>query len=159
MGSESGDVMSFWDSIFGSGVEAAGNGVNAALSGVGTLAKDIRTAVTGEIDPAKRAELQAKAMELETALAIAQANINIEEAKSQSLFVSGWRPFIGWVCGTGLAYHFIGFSLLEWLVKLMAWQVNELPKISSDGLLELTVALLGLAGLRTIERARGVQNQ
>lgn len=82
-------------------------------------------------------------------LANAQINVNIEEAKSSNLFVSGWRPFIGWVCGLGLFYQFIVYPIL----------ISFVPKIAQldmGTLLTLLMGLLGLSGMRTFEKMKGV---
>ena len=86
--------MGFFDKLFG-------GGIGAAADGVGSLAINIREAIKGkEVDPMKQLELIAKAAEI-------QGNINAIEAQHRSIFVSGWRPFIGWICGMALLYHYI----------------------------------------------------
>lgn len=88
-------------------------------------------------------------------IALAQAGINQEEAKSPSIFVSGWRPFIGWVCGVGLAYVFLIYPLLTWWAA--AWRPAFVPPVLvADHLMELVMAMLGLGGLRTFEKLKGV---
>ena len=79
--------MSFIAKLFGGGTK-----------GIGQLAKDIREAVKGkELDPNAQLEMAAKLAEVQT-------KINEAEASHRSVFVAGWRPFIGWVCGIGLGY-------------------------------------------------------
>lgn len=129
-------------------------GAKGVLEGVGSLAKDIRIAITGK-DPVKMAEIEAKLLEMEFVAQKAQTDINIEEAKNPNLFVSGWRPFIGWICGIGVFYHFIGFSLMEWFIKVLEFNI-ETPKLDTDGLMSLVIALLGMGGLRTFEKVKGV---
>lgn len=70
----------------------ANGAVGGLLGGIGTLAKDIREAITGEISADKQAELAQKTMEIELAAATGQMQINLEEAKSEHLFVAGFRP-------------------------------------------------------------------
>lgn len=84
----------------------------------------------------------------ETALAKLQTDINIVEAASPNLFVSGWRPFIGWVCGSGLAYQFLIYPIL----------IAFIPKIiplDMGTLLTLLVGMLGLGAMRTTEKLQG----
>lgn len=150
--------MGLLDSILGGGVQAAGEGVGAVLGGLGGLAKDIREAITGDIPADKKAELEQKAQELENAVLTAQIAVNLKEAESQRLFVSGWRPFIGWVCGCGLAYQFIGFSLIEWAAKAAGSTIAP-PVLNTEGLVSIVIPLLGLAGFRTIEKIKGVDNR
>ena len=88
------------------------------LSGIGSLAKDIRQAITGEISPDKKAEIDLKLTQLEQAASQAQTEINKAEAQSSSIFVAGWRPFIGWVCGFGLLYATVLQPILSWFLQL-----------------------------------------
>jgi hypothetical protein len=85
---------------------------------------------------------------------ILQAEINRLEAGHRSLFVAGWRPFIGWVCGLGLAWAFLGHPIFEWIVALRGLVISA-PEIATDNMLELILALLGLGGLRTFEKLTG----
>lgn len=82
-----------------------------------------------------------------------QIEINKIEAQHQHLFVAGWRPFIGWCGGAGLAWTFIAHPILTWVVAV--WQPEmKVPPLLSDNLLELVIAMLGLGGLRTYEKTR-----
>lgn len=102
-----------------------------------------------------KAELMLAAQSQDFQLAMEQIKTNQEEAKHASVFVAGWRPFIGWVCGAALAWHFIGYDLAAWIVAIKKSDI-VLPVISSDNLMELTFALLGLAGMRSWEKAKGI---
>ena len=81
--------------------EITATGIGSLMSGVGTLAKDIRQAITGELPAEKQAEIEMKLTELESQAMSAQAMINLEEAKSEKLFVAGWRPFF-WIPNSSL---------------------------------------------------------
>ena len=134
--------------------------IGSVFSGFGALLKDIRTAITGKapLDPTKLAELEAKALEMEQLLMNAQVEINKIEAASPRLFVAGWRPFIGWICGLGIFYHFIGYQLFCWVV--VAFRLGVIPpELNTEGLLSLVFALLGVGTMRTYEKIRGVVNQ
>lgn len=130
-------------------------GAEGAFKGIGSLAKDVRSAITGEISPEKKAEIEQKLLELEFAAQKAQSDINLEEAKNPNLFVSGWRPSIGWVCSFALAYTFIGYSLIEWGLKIAGSTIQP-PVLRTDYLFELVMAMLGMGGLRTFEKVKGV---
>lgn len=105
-----------------------------------------------------RLEMETKLLEAATAQAGQQAAINQVEASSSSIFVAGWRPFIGWVCGAGLAWAFIAAPLASWL--LIVLEVKQtVPRIEIEYLLEMVVAMLGLGGLRTFEKLKGVARQ
>lgn len=85
---------------------------------------------------------------------ILQAEINKIEAAHRSIFVAGWRPFIGWVCGVGFLWAFLGHPLFEWCVVLTGSDITA-PHLMTDSLLELVLAMLGLGGLRTAEKLSG----
>lgn len=99
---------------------------------------------------------------------LAQAAINKVEAQHRSIFVAGWRPFVGWVCGLSLFYNHIGHSLIEWFVAIMTAIVIHFdtigreflivpPKIPDEALLiEVLLGLLGIGALRTFEKIKGV---
>lgn len=95
-------------------------------------------------------------IELQTELArqlhqanLKQIEVNIQEAKHQSVFVAGWRPFIGWVCGSALAYQFILRDLIQLIFSL-----DELPQLDLDKLISILVAMLGMGTLRTYEKLK-----
>lgn len=85
---------------------------------------------------------------------IAQADINKIEASSPSLFVSGWRPGIGWVCVAALAYQFLLRPLLPWVLSINGHSVPEMPSLDNN-LWELVFLLLGFGGLRSYEKQKG----
>lgn len=89
--------------------------------------------------------------------ALVQAEINKIEAAHRTLFVAGWRPFIGWVCGLGFLWAFIGHPLFEWAVALAGLNLAP-PEIMTDNMMELVLALLGLGTLRTYEKVTGRAN-
>lgn len=133
-------------------------GASGILSGVGTLAKDIRSAVTGEPTPEKQVEIQQKLMELEFAVKKAQTDINLEEARHPNIFVSGWRPFIGWVCGLAIAYNFIINPLTIWTLKLYRIEIMP-PPLDTGSLMTLVMSLLGLGGMRTYEKTKNINGR
>lgn len=100
-------------------------------------------------------EMEAKLLEAATAQASQQAEINKIEAQHASIFVSGWRPYIGWVCGMAIAWAFLVAPMLSWLLPLTG-VVAAVPPLQTEFLLELVFAMLGLGGLRTFEKLKGV---
>ena len=84
-----------------------------------------------------------------------QLEVNKAEAGSSSRFTSGWRPAIGWVCAAALACQYIGRPMLQWGGIVFGHPLPELPGID-DNLWQLMLGMLGLGGLRTYEKARGV---
>lgn len=83
-----------------------------------------------------------------------QLDINKVEAAHASRFVSGWRPFIGWVCGSGLAVQFLIGPLLTWGAALLGKPI-VFPQLDMGTLLTLLSGMLGLGGLRTVEKLKG----
>lgn len=149
--------MGFWDSL-------AEGGVTGLFKGAGAFAKDIRTAITGDepLTAEQKTQLLAQASALEASVLNAdlaaiqgQNAINLEEAKSDNLFKSGWRPAVGWVCVSGLAYTFVVKPILPWIVALFGVTVAPMPEIPMGDLSILLSGLLGLGGFRTFEKIRG----
>lgn len=91
---------------------------------------------------------------------LGQIEINKEEAKHSSIYVAGWRPFIGWVCGGSLAYAIILYSFLNWIIELVAVTqgvtLPALPKPDTGITLDIVLAMLGFGGLRSWEKAKGI---
>lgn len=83
--------------------------------------------------------------------ALAQAAIMKVQAQHRSTFVAGPRPFLMWVCGIGFLFAFVINPLLQWLMPEIG-----APKLPLDVMMELTLAMLGLAGLRTVEKLKGL---
>ena len=106
-------------------------------------------------DKNKRMELEASIKSQMIDLQKAQADINLEQAKHPSIFVSGCRPAILWICALGLAWQFFLAPLLNWIVVVTGSSIQP-PIINTEGLMTLTLSLLGLGGLRTAEKWKGV---
>jgi len=87
-------------------------------------------------------------------LATGQADINKAEASNASLFVSGWRPFVGWICGAAFAFKFIGgpaaFVLSQWAGHPITLPVFDFTEMST-----ILMGMLGLGALRTVEKVKG----
>ena len=85
-----------------------------------------------------------------------QAETNKEEAQHRSVWVAGWRPFIGWVCGIALAWHFV---LSPVIIFVAAWFNVVLPALHEfdmGSLMTVLMGMLGLGGLRTFEKSKGL---
>jgi len=109
-----------------------------SVSGLGL---EIRQLLKGkEIDPQKLIELQGE--------------INKIEAQHRTIFVAGWRPFIGWVCGVALAYNFVLRDLLIWFIG--PEQVP--PALQMEHLMTVLIGMLGLGGMRTFEKFNNKTN-
>ena len=96
-----------------------------------------------------------KELEAELTLATGQMEINKAEAESPDFFRGGWRPFIGWVCGFGLAYQFLLRPILTFILMVAETKVQTLPSLELDTLMTLLFGILGLGAMRTAERLKG----
>jgi hypothetical protein len=97
------------------------------------------------------ARLEEKMLDGSIQGALAQIEVNKIEAQSSSLFVAGWRPFIGWVCGSGLFYQYLLSPILPWVVNAFGGHVAPMPTLDGS-LSELVTAMLGLGLLRSFEK-------
>lgn len=96
-----------------------------------------------------------KVLESEVQLALGQIAVNKAEAESTDPFRAGWRPFIGWVCGLGLAFQFVVRPLANWIIAING-QTTFLPGLELETLMTLLFGLLGLGAYRTVEKTKGL---
>ena len=89
-------------------------------------------------------------------LALAQIEVNKAEAASNSVWKGGWRPFVGWVCGTAFAYHFVIQPLAIFGLAAYGMEVPALPDCEMGQLMTVLMGMLGLGGLRSFEKTKGV---
>jgi len=110
-------------------------------------------------DPKAKAEAIQKLTELQQsgdlAFIAGQNDINKIEAANPTLFVSGWRPFVGWVCGAALAFQLVVAPVIMWGYQIGGHPV-VLPAMQTELLTTLLVGMLGLGGMRTVEKLQGV---
>ncbi|MCE2482986.1 MAG: hypothetical protein J4F33_08915 [Alphaproteobacteria bacterium] len=138
--------MGFLSGLLGGGAEAA---VNAAEGVANVVDRFVETE-----EERKAAELLKAKLMMKPSLA--QAEINKIEAAHRSVFVAGWRPFIGWVCGAALAWHFILFDVAVWVTVNFFPEVTEIPKLTgTETLATVLLSLLGLGAFRTVEKLQG----
>ncbi|BAQ92591.1 Protein of unknown function (DUF3154) [uncultured Mediterranean phage uvMED] len=108
---------------------------DSGRSNIGGLALDIREAIKGkEMDPQRLIELQAE--------------INKVEAQNRNIFVSGWRPMVGWICAAAFGFHYIVMPLL------IAYTDIEPVEFDTNSLFTVLMGMLGLGGLRTFEKLK-----
>lgn len=137
------------------------------ITGIGSVA-DLVGRVADKIwpDPVERDQAKLKLYEAkqaghfrkldgQLAMALAQSTTNTAEAANANTFVSGWRPFIGWICGSGLAMQFIIGPLATWGGAL-AGRVVIFPSLDMGTLITLLAGMLGLGAMRTVEKLNGV---
>ncbi len=126
-----------------------------SITGIGEVA-DLATTVVNKIWPDKTQEEQ---QQIAYAVAVVQGQLdtNKAEAASQSVFVAGWRPFIGWVCGSGCAWNWVGLPVANFLTTLFGHPLN-LHAADLSEMMPLLIGMLGLGGMRTYEKLNGVAN-
>lgn len=135
----------------------------AALIGLAPVISDILDKFMPDKTQAEAAKLEvfkaAQAQQLAelkavSDIAAAQSATNSVEAASTRLFVAGWRPFVGWICGFAVGFKFIGGPVLFMVAQALGHPVT-LPIIETEELWPLLLGMLGLGGLRTVEKVKG----
>lgn len=125
----------------------------ADLTGLGSVA-DLASTVIGRIWPDK-SEQEKQQIAAAVMVVQGQLDINKEEAKSPSVFVSGWRPAVGWVCASACAWNWIGLKIALFVAAYLGHNLNLQPADVSE-MMPVLLGMLGLGGLRTVERINGV---
>ena len=100
------------------------------------------------------AEYRTALLNIDAQQALAQSETNKIEAASSRLFIAGWRPFIGWICGCAMAYHFILQPLIAFLFAAFNHPIT-LPSFDMNTLYTVLMGLLGLGGMRSLEKIKG----
>jgi hypothetical protein len=128
-----------------------------------TAILNIANTVLDRVIPDKTQAAAAKASLLETTVkgewdnAIAQLQVDQAEAANQSVFVAGWRPWIGWVCGMAFAYTYVVQPLFSFFAALFGHPVN-LPPVNLDGMMPVLLGMLGLGAMRSWDKSNGKAN-
>lgn len=131
-----------------------------SLTGIGEIA----TAVKGVVDkflPDKSEEeknklaLELAQLQFDQVVTSAQIDTNKAEAGNASVFVAGWRPFIGWVCGSAFAWTFVFAPMIAYAARLSGNPV-ELPNLDLSQLSPVLMGMLGLGAMRTVEKVKGI---
>ena len=90
-------------------------------------------------------------------LAMGQLEVNKVEAAHPSLFVAGWRPFLGWGLSFAMVWHFVIAPMITFVCAYTGMTIPVLPIFDMDSMLSVLFGMLGLGGLRTFEKLKGVQ--
>lgn len=138
--------------------ELVSGGAAGILKGIGDAAIGIRTAITGEapLDPTKRAEIEMQLAQIEQSATLAQLAVNQAEAASPSVFKGGWRPAVGWTCALAFFTQFVAMPLGTWFLSVFKGTVVPMPVLDMGVLMNLLLGMLGLGGLRTWEKIKGI---
>lgn len=100
-------------------------------------------------------ELAKAATDQDFQLMMAQVMVNTEEAKSDNIFKSGWRPFVGWTCGSAFALHFVIFPIADKVMIALGHQALAIP-FDMSTLMTVLGGLLGLGTMRSYEKMKGI---
>lgn len=130
------------------------------ISSIAGLANTLITKIWPDPKDQASAEALLIKTQMDAALAQAQQQIDINkiEAASTNVFVSGWRPFVGWVCGSAFALHFLFLPLLNWLAELFGHSAIVIP-FDMTTLSTVLMGMLGLGTMRSVEKWRGVASK
>ena len=134
-------------------------GIGTVIDSVGKIAGDLITT------DKERLELELRAKELDQAIDLAQIEVNKVEAEHSSIFVAGWRPAIGWIGAAAMAYQFLLYPLMLWgwtYLQGTNWIPKELPPpkpLDADQLWVILSCILGIAGMRSFEKTKGVASK
>ena len=102
-------------------------------------------------------DYEVKIRTVDLAPLLGQIDLNKEEAKHESLFVAGWRPGIGWTCGLALFYHYLAQPIAVFVIAVMHWTPPApIPTFDMGSLMTILLGMLGLGGLRSYEKLKGV---
>jgi hypothetical protein len=126
------------------------NPISGIIESVGKVAGDLITT------DKERMQLELEGRKLDQAVDLAQIGVNNTEAASTNWFVAGGRPFILWVCGVSLAYASLIEPIARFVAKVAFGYTGEFPVIDTDLTMQVLFGLLGLGGLRTFEKLKGV---
>ena len=123
------------------------------LTGFGSVA-DLANSVVNKIWPDKTQE---EKDQIAAALTLAQGQMttNTAEASNKSMFVSGWRPFVGWVCASAVAWNWIGLPVVKVVLSLFHQTLTVAPA-DINQMMPILMGMLGLGTLRTVEKVQGV---
>lgn len=133
--------------------------ISSIIDSVGKVAGDLITT------DKEKMQLEIENRKLDQAIDLAQINVNKEEAKSASLFVSGWRPAVGWIGAAALAYQFLAYPLLGWgwkwlqAMNYVPAEMSPPPLLDAEQLWVMLSGILGIAGMRTFEKQKGVASK
>lgn len=110
-------------------------------------------------DPAQAAAAKLELLKLQQSGELAQIAVNKEEAQHPSVFVSGWRPAVGWTCVAACAWNWVGLPMVKTALLVFSGKTLALSPADLTEMLPILLGLLGLGGLRTIERLNGVERK
>lgn len=137
--------MPWWTSIFGAG----GATIAQPIEAIGNVLDKL---FTSKEEKLTREEAMMRLLQQPS---MAQTELNKVEAQHRSVFVAGWRPFIGWICGIALAYNFIFRDITAWIMTMRFPDMEPPPELAMEHLMTVLLGMLGLGTMRTYEKIKG----
>jgi len=133
-------------------------GIDDAIAAVTTLADSAIKRIWPDATEIEKAKLAQLTQELQNqfSLIMGQLDINKTEAASSSVFVAGWRPAIGWICGAALAYSALIEPIARFLAVVAFGYIGVFPVVDTEITLQILLGLLGLATMRSFEKSKGI---
>jgi hypothetical protein len=128
-------------------------GIGSIIESVGKVAGDLITT------DKEKMQLEIENRKLDQAIDMAQIEVNKIEAASSSLFTSGWRPYIGWGCGTAFLYSAMFEPIMRFVAQVAFDYKGPFPQLDTNLTMQVLLGMLGLAGMRSFEKSKGVANK
>ena len=125
-------------------------GISSIIDSVGKVAGDLITT------DKEKMQLEIENRKLDQAVDMAQIEVNKIEAASSSMFVAGWRPFIGWGCGTAFLYSAMFEPIMRFVAQVAFDYKGPFPQLDTNLTMQVLLGMLGLAGMRSYEKSKGV---
>ena len=125
-------------------------GLLAKILGASNVVKDVGDAID------KVTTSDEERLELHQKWDALQTSVNIEEIKTRNLFISGWRPFLGWSFAIGISINVVLMPIVQWILLMCGFQEIPLPEFPFEIMMEVIIGMLGLGGLRSYEKQKGL---
>lgn len=127
--------------------------IGGVIEAVGKVAGDLITT------DKEKMQLELENRKLDQALDLAQIEVNKVEAASSSLFTSGWRPYIGWGCGTAFLYSALFEPIMRFVAQVFFGYAGPFPTLDTSMTMQVLFGMLGMAGMRAWEKGKGVASK
>jgi hypothetical protein len=128
-------------------------GISSIIDSVGKVASDLITT------DKEKMQLEIENRKLDQAVDMAQIEVNKIEAASSSMWTSGWRPFIGWGCGAAFIYSAMLEPIARFVAQVGFDYTGTFPQIDTNLTMQVLLGLLGLSGMRSYEKSKGVASK
>jgi hypothetical protein len=128
-------------------------GISSIIDSVGKVAGDLITT------DKEKMQLEIENRKLDQAVDMAQIEVNKIEAASSSMFVAGWRPFIGWGCGSAFLYSAMFEPIARFVAQVGFNYIGAFPQLDTNLTMQVMLGMLGMAGMRSYEKTKGVASK